>query len=299
MLRLIKSVCVPSVGRKFSRPIFGSSSLAVGLASATLAAAAGTGLLRQADGPRPSVEEAAGQKIFEENCAACHGGGAAGGPGGAPSLLRSPIATANDGGKTLRAFLAIGRPEKGMPPFPMSSEQAVNLSAALQKIASAAASARNGGRKTDPASVLVGDAERGKAFFNGDVGKCSSCHAVAEAQASPATNLAHIATTYPEPKLLQNRMVLNRSFFWSPSLGKDVTATIIHRDGRKLSGYLTSISDFKVVIRDEQGAETTIPRKGGEPRVDLTDRLQHHLDLLDRYQDNDIHDLTAYLATLK
>ena len=52
-------------------------------------------------------------------------------------------------------------------------------------------------------------------------------------------------------------------------------------------------------MRDESGKETIIERRKSEPRVGLADRMQHHLDLLPRYLDSDIHDLTAYLATLK
>ena len=59
------------------------------------------------------------------------------------------------------------------------------------------------------------------------------------------------------------------------------------------------VSDFKVIIRDQAGQETTLTRSKGEPSVALTDRLQHHLDLLEVYRDVDIHNLTAYLATLK
>ena len=117
--------------------------------------------------------------------------------------------------------------------------------------------------------------------------------------ASPAANLAQIATKYPDPKALQNAMLINRGLNWSPRTNKDVTATITYANGRTVKGYLTSVSDFKVVIRDEDGRETELPRKDGEPKVVLTDRLQHHLDLLARYQDNDMHNLTAYLATLK
>ena len=86
---------------------------------------------------------------------------------------------------------------------------------------------------------------------------------------------------------------------FSKEANKDVTATITYSNGRTVKGYLTSVSDFKVVIRDEDGRETELSRKDGEPKVALTDRLQYHLDLLARYQDSDMHDLTAYLATLK
>ena len=71
------------------------------------------------------------------------------------------------------------------------------------------------------------------------------------------------------------------------------------RDGRTVSGYLSSVSDFKVIVRDETGKEDSFPRREGEPKVVLKDRLQHHLDMLTKYKDSDMHDLTAYLATLK
>jgi cytochrome c oxidase cbb3-type subunit 3 len=94
-------------------------------------------------------------------------------------------------------------------------------------------------------------------------------------------------------------MLLNRDSSWSPRMDKNVTATITYQDGRTLNGYLSSVSDFKVVIRDDNGTETVVARADGQPRVALTDRLQHHLDLLAKYSDNDIHNLTAYLVTLK
>src|SRR6185503_2936010 len=144
----------------------------------------------------------------------------------------------------------------------------------------------------------VGDPALGKTFFVGPIGQCSSCHSVVEGQPSAAANLAHIASKYPEPKTLQNMMLLNRDSGWSPRTGTDVTAMITYRDGRALKGYLSSVSDFKVVIRDDSGAETVVALADGEPRVVLTDRLQQHLDLLDKYSDNDIHNLTAYLVTL-
>ena len=66
-----------------------------------------------------------------------------------------------------------------------------------------------------------------------------------------------------------------------------------------MSGYLDAVSDFKVAIRDDQGKQVVFERSDGEPKVALVDRLQAHVDLLQIYGDDDIHNLTAYLATLK
>ncbi len=237
-----------------------------------------------------------GDQLYQQLCGACHGGNGTGGPGGAANLTQSPLAMAPDGGRTLLAFLQVGRPDKGMPPMPVSEAQSAILSTTLLSFKSALA-ANSSSPLQDP--VLVGDAAVGKAFFNGPIGKCNKCHAVERDQPGSAFNLFQIGSKYPDAKRLQNNMLLNRSFFWNPSLGQDVTAVVTYRDGRSLSGFLSSVSDFKVIIRDAAGQETTLVRSKGEPSVVLVDRLQHHLDLLEVYRDADIHNLTAYLATLK
>ena len=269
------------------------------------------------DGPPPdSAAVARGAVLYETtlNCAACHGATGRGGPGNAPDVTRSALAMQPDNGRALAAFLRAGRVEKGMPAVPaLTAAQAADLSAKLRSLgfaaARTAAAPRGGGRGARPGlpaalagqelSIVVGDPALGKTYFNGPIGRCSSCHAVVDGQPSAAANLAHIASKYADPKALQNAMVLSRDAAWSPRTGKDVTATVTYQDGRTLKGYLSSVSDFKVVIRDDTGSETVIPRVDGEPRVALTDRLQHHLDLLAKYSDNDIHNLTAYLVTLK
>jgi cytochrome c oxidase cbb3-type subunit 3 len=267
------------------------------------------------DGPPPDPAAVArGTVLYETtlNCAACHGVTGRGGPGNAPDVTRSALAMQFDNGAALASFLRAGRVDKGMPAVPaLTAAQAADLSAKLRSLGFAAVQGgqRGGGRGARPGwpaaltgqqlSIVVGDPALGKAFFNGAVGRCSSCHSVVDGQSSTAANLAHIAGKYSEPKTLQNMMLLNRDSGWSPRTGKDVTATITYRDGRTVKGYLSSVSDFKVVIRDDEGTETVVARADGEPRVELTDRLQAHLDLLAKYSDNDIHNLTAYLVTLK
>jgi cytochrome c oxidase cbb3-type subunit 3 len=202
-----------------------------------------------------------------------------------------------------------------MPPIAreLTGEEAADLSAKLRSLGFAVAQPQSGrgagagrGGSTLPAalagqqlSIIVGDPKLGKRYFEGSVGRCSTCHSLKDGEQSSAANLAHIATKYPDPKLMQNAMLINRGLNWSPRTNRDVTATITYANGRTLKGYLTSVSDFKVVIRDEQEVETVLTRVDGEPKVALTDRLQHHLDLLAIYMDNDIHNLTAYLATFK
>ncbi len=288
---------------------FGVAAAAVLLSTV---AASGAALAQQAT-PPAAAAIARGDALFKSlNCSICHGVLGTGGTNNASDLTRSRLAQTPDDGRTLHAFLLVGRPELSMPAVPgLTLAQAADLSAKIRSLAApppapAGAGGAAAARTPLPAalagqdlSIVVGDPKHGKAFFNGPVAKCSSCHAVENGKTSPAANLAHIATKYKAEKELQNTWILPRIASWSPRKDNNVTATAVFADGRKVSGFLTSVSDFKLVIRDAAGAPTTIPRAKGEPKVELVDRLQGHLDLLQTYQDNDIHNITAYLATLK
>jgi cytochrome c oxidase cbb3-type subunit 3 len=283
----------------------------LGLTGAVLAQAARPAAAQPAArAGAPALSDAAmrGDKLYNDlGCVACHGVAAQGGTNNAPDLTKSTLAQTSDGGMTLQAFLNVGRPDRGMPAFPgLTVQQTSDLSDRLRAFAAAQAAqaARSGGAL--PAalagqnlSILVGDPNYGKKFFNGPVGKCSTCHAVQDGQQSSAANLAHIGSKYKTDKDLQAHWLLPREQAWSPRDDDSVTAVATYADGHKVSGILTSASDFKLVIRDAAGTKTTIPIVNGEPKVTLVDKLQAHLDLFPKYQDNDMHNITAYLATLK
>jgi len=288
---------------------FGVAAAAVLLSTV---AAGGAALAQQAT-PPAAAAIARGDALFKSlNCSVCHGVLGTGGANNAADLTRSKLAQTADDGKTLYSFLLAGKPDTGMPAFPgLTPAQGSDLSAKIRSLAAPAPAAPGApgaaaARPVLPAalagqdlSIVVGDPRYGKAFFNGPVAKCSSCHAVEDGKTSPAANLAHIATKYKAEKELQNTWILPRVQNWSPRRDNNVTATAVFADGRRVSGFLTSVSDFKLVIRDAAGTPTVIPRAKGEPKVELVDKLQGHLDLLQTYQDNDIHNITAYLATLK
>ena len=59
------------------------------------------------------------------------------------------------------------------------------------------------------------------------------------------------------------------------------------------------IDDFIVTLMDADGVTHTFRRDGDTPKVEVRDPLQGHKDLLKVYTDKDIHDVTAYLVTLK
>ena len=69
--------------------------------------------------------------------------------------------------------------------------------------------------------------------------------------------------------------------------------------GEKVEGRLDRIDDFVVALTTADGTRRTFRTNGDTPKVDIHDPLQPHKDLLRVYADSDIHNVTAYLVTLK
>lgn len=237
----------------------------------------------------------AGRLTFVTNCSFCHGSDARGGAEGGPDLTRSAIVAGDPTGQQLNAFLKVGRAPK-MPPFSLSDSEVAAVSAFLQS--QILTVIRTTG--SDQKAMLVGDAKAGEAYFNGP-GKCATCHSV-------TGDLKGIGAKY-DPQMLQGRMVLPRGhggypshdFPGQPGGSQDVlrNATVTLPSGQVTSGQLLFISDYNVTLRDASGVWHTFARNGDSPKVEVKDPLQAHLDLLPKLTNKDMHDLTAYLVTLK
>jgi mono/diheme cytochrome c family protein len=233
-----------------------------------------------------------GQQMFVAQCGFCHGSNATGGQSG-PDLIRSVLVMGDEDGKQLGEFLKAGRPDKGMPKFDLSQEQARDIAAFLhQRIA---AVINRGGYKI--LDILVGDAKAGEAFFNG-AGKCNTCH-------SPTGDLQGIGAKY-DPVTMQGRIVMPRG---RGGRGRGAgqgqpprslpTVTVTLPSGQSFSGILALITDFDVTLRDDSGTLRSFTRDGDTPKVEVKDPLQAHVDMLSKWKDSDLHNMTAYLATLK
>jgi cytochrome c551/c552 len=139
-------------------------------------------------------------------------------------------------------------------------------------------------------NIVVGDPKAGEAYFTG-AGGCTGCHSVDK-------DLAHVAAKYPQPVDLQQKIVMPRDRGRVPA-AMAVTAKITQPSGQVLEGRLIRWDDFSITI-EVNGANQTLQRDNDTtPKVELHDPLQGHIDLLARYSDNDIHNLTSYLLTLK
>jgi hypothetical protein len=78
-----------------------------------------------------------------------------------------------------------------------------------------------------------------------------------------------------------------------------MSVTVTLATGQKVDGVLSRIDDFYVGLTEADGTIRGFSRVGDRPKVELHDPLAPHRELLRKYVDKDIHDLTAYMVTLK
>jgi cytochrome c oxidase cbb3-type subunit 3 len=230
--------------------------------------------------------------VYSGVCSACHGVDARGGQLGGPNLLRSQLVLNDQAGELVGPVIHGSRAERGMPPIPMSDEDVKAVAAFLHALQAAA---RPQGAPPDsgtpPPDALVGDATAGRAYF---AAKCSTCH-------TPDA-LTGVATKYPEAKILQNAWVTGgggRGGRGGGGSARPITAAITLPSGEKVEGRLLRIDDFLVSIALPDETVRSFRRDGDRPRVDITDPLAGHKALLTVLTDKDMHDVTAFLATMK
>ena len=264
---------------------------------------------RQGRGVFPQQQRAAGdpeltergRTIYSVTCSSCHGVDARGGQLGGPNLLRSQLVLADQDGEAVIPVILKGRPDKGMPPMPVSEADAKAVVAFLHYLLAAAGKQGSPPPTDRPApDVLVGDASAGKTLFEA---KCASCHSI-------TGDLQGIAGKLPDAKSLQNLWVSGGMTTGRGGRGGSggrgrgsarsmVTAVITQPTGEKFEGQLRRLDDFIVTIVDAEGFERTFRRNGDVPKVEVRDPLQGHRDLLTVITDKNMHDVTAYLVTLK
>ncbi len=204
-------------------------------------------------------------------------------------MIRSQLVMDDEHGELIATVVQNGRPDKGMPKFDLTTEEISTIATFIHSIPVGGRAATTG--TVDP---LVGDAKAGEAYFNGP-GKCSTCHSV-------SGDLAGIGAKYTDVRILQGVMLSGEGVGRDPASALSKTrkrVTVTLRNGQTVEGRLEQIDDFIVSLTDADGDYHSYPRHGDYPKVVVKDPLQPHLDMLRTSKDDDIHNLTAYLVTLK
>jgi cytochrome c oxidase cbb3-type subunit 3 len=226
-------------------------------------------------GPMPDkVAATRGAPQFVENCSICHGKAARGAM--APSLITSDLVLTDEHGEQLVPFLKKGNPGKGMPAFAtMSDQQLMDIAEFLHLQVEDVAN--RGAYQV--LNILVGNAAKGKAYVEAH---CMSCHT--------ADTFAHIASKFRSAEQLQ------RNWIWPAHDGSVLVN--IKTSGGTISGRVTQMSDFRITLVDSSGEAHTIARGSGV-EVQINDQLAAHQELVMTLANDDMHNVTAYLETLK
>jgi cytochrome c oxidase cbb3-type subunit 3 len=241
------------------------------------------GLCFAAFGQQPKFDAAAverGRSEFKSSCGFCHGDDATGNR--APDLVRSPSLSHDINGEVVGPIIRNGRADKGMPPFAtLTANRVADIVQFLHQQAYDALHSNSVPRDYPLKKLLTGSADAGKAYFQG-AGGCAGCH-------SPAGDLKGVASKY-SPLELQQR-------FLYPSGSGKRTASVTLTDGQAVEGLVVHADEFEIAITGKDGWYRSWPRS--QVRVEIRDSLAAHRALLEKYTDPDIHNLFAYLETLK
>jgi cytochrome c oxidase cbb3-type subunit III len=232
----------------------------------------------------PIEQVQAGELRFASQCGFCHGRDAAGGETG-PDLTRSELVAEDVRGNKIGPLIRKGRPDRGMPAFDLSDADVGTIVAFLHDQKTKFEELGGGRRAVDAADLATGDATAGRRYFDG-VGGCSGCHSV-------TGDLAGIGTRYKGLALLQRMLY--------PTAGKPDPArpkvTVTLASGENISGRLASEDEFAIVVLDPAGARKTFEK--GVVKFKIDDPMSAHFDQLGKYTDNDMHNIYAYLETIK
>ena len=231
--------------------------------------------------PADLVEQ--GAALFRQDCSFCHGRDATGGESG-PDLTRSKLVAADVNGEKIALVVRSGVPDKGMPAFDRTDQQIASLVAFIhtqQAVLAQGGRKGAGGRKgVDPEDLQTGNVAAGKKYFEG-AGGCVGCH-------SPTVDLAGVASRYKGLELEERMLYPHR-------VKSKVTVTLA--SGQEIMGTLEYLDEFTVGLMNADGAYQSWRTRDVKYKVDAP--VEAHVELFSKYTDGDVHNLMAYLQTLK
>jgi cytochrome c oxidase cbb3-type subunit 3 len=236
----------------------------------------------------PPEQIAAGRTLFGAQCGFCHGRDAMGGETG-PDLTRSALVAEDVRGDKIAPLVHTGRPDKGMPAFNQSDTDVAAIVAFIHDSKKHVDSLEGNRRTVDVADLQTGNAQAGQQYFNGP-GGCTKCH-------SATGDLAGIAARYQGLQLLQRMLNPSSGRGRGAPAASPVKITVTLASGQTVTGTHAYRDEFTVGLRDAEGWYRSWP--ASSVRFTIDDPLDAHFDQLGKYTDKDMHDVLAYLETLR
>ena len=224
------------------------------------------------------AELAAGKRIFEAQCAWCHGTGGSGGSG--PNLQRASLRHASSDASLVR-IVRTGIPGTEMPNFAISltDRMAWQTAAYVRSLGRAAA------------EPTAGNARRGAAIY--DRSACASCHVVHGEGGILGPDLTAIGAVRGPTYLRQS--LVEPAAAHPPGY---LVARAVSTDGKEFRGILVNEDVFWILLRDASGAVHTLEKTDA-----LTITREPDATLMPSYASRlapgEVDDLVAYLTTLR
>jgi cytochrome c oxidase cbb3-type subunit 3 len=255
---------------------------------------------QQQRAPGDPAVVARGRALFGVHCTACHGADLRGGDQGGPNLLRSQITLTDQHGENVLPIIRDGRQGAvgTMPGFRLPEADILAIAEYIHSVMGQAGRQGRPPERDMPVelNVLVGDATAGQRYFDK---VCGRCH-------SPSGDLRGVAARVVDARALQDLWVSGglsgrggRGGGRGDADMSRVQVTVTPPGSAPVTGRLVRIDDFVVTIVQEDGARRTFRRENSVPQVEIHDPLEPHRRLVLELGDRDMHDVTAYLATLK
>jgi len=255
---------------------------------------------QQQRAPGDPAAIARGRALFGVHCTACHGADLRGGDQGGPNLLRSQIILTDRHGENMLPVIRDGRQGAvgTMPAFRLPEPDLLAIAEYIHTVMGQAGRQGRPPERDTPVelNVLVGDAAAGQRYFEKVCGRCHSA----------SGDLRGVAARVVDARALQDLWVSGglsgRGGGRGGGRGDEmsrVQVTVTSPGGAHVTGRLVRIDDFVVTIVQEDGVRRTFRRDGSIPKVEINDPLEPHRRLVLELADRDMHDVTAYLATLK
>jgi cytochrome c oxidase cbb3-type subunit 3 len=228
-----------------------------------------------------------GQGLFVSSCGFCHGRDTMGGETG-PDLTRSALVAEDVRGDKIGPVIRIGRLDKGMPPLNLPDADIDAIVAFIHDTKAKAESLVGSRRSVDVADLQTGNAQAGQQYFNG-AGGCAKCH-------SPSGDLAGLANRLQGLQLFQ-RMLYPGGRGRGGTPAALPAATVRLANGQTVTGKVVYRDEFTIAITDAAGYYRSWPM--GAVQVTIENPLDAHVAQLPKYTNDDLHNVLAYLQTLK
>jgi putative heme-binding domain-containing protein len=243
-----------------------------------LALVFGAGILLQAQHAYTRGDAEAGEQLFIENCAICHGPEGDAVPGVALAKGQFRHASSDE---ELGRVITNGIPGTAMPPANFHEHQVTALISYLRSMTASIASS----------TTKLGDATRGRTLFEGK-GECLKCHRVSGKGSYLGPELTDVGLTRRSAQL--ERSVLEPD---AEILPQNRFVRVVTKDGNGVTGRLLNLDTFTIQLMDSNERLRSF-LKENLTEFDFVDKSSMP-SYKGKLSKEEVADVVAYLAALK